>query len=63
MEKVLVLEISIDFEKKETHNRIGYNKSDFCEDDMIVIQEIGKEFCRMVGSAYMHKFEQKKEDA
>ena len=63
MEKVFALEVSIDIEKKQLSTRVGYNKDDFFEDDFKLIETAGKEFCQLVGMAYMGKLQEKKEDA
>ena len=63
MEKVFALDISIDIEKKQLSTRVGYNKDDFFEDDFKLIEIAGKEFCQIVGMAYMHKLEEKRSDA
>ena len=63
MVKILSLEISIDIENRNVSTRVGYNKDEFFEDDFKLIEVVGKDFCQMVGMAYMHKLEKGKEVA
>lgn len=63
MEKIFGFEVSIDVEKKEGATRIGYNKEDFDEESIKLIEHVSKEFGQMVLMSYQAKFQEKKEDA